>query len=62
MFSAWCARHSARVLLDPAAIESIDKIRDGYEIRFRCTDGWRGHERIRAAAPRPTIGLTPIAA
>ncbi len=42
MFSVYCPRHEARVLLGPDAIVAVVSVPDGIAVHWRCTCGHRG--------------------
>jgi hypothetical protein len=55
MFSVHCPAHGSRVLLSERAIEGIDRIETGLNVRWRCHCGERGV--LRTGRPRPPARL-----
>jgi hypothetical protein len=43
VFSIWCPRHRARVLLFPDSILALHTTAQGISIGYRCTCGYEGH-------------------
>lgn len=48
MFSAFCPRHGAAVLLGPSDIEALHNAPEGIEVVFRCSCGHVGVWRTGA--------------
>jgi hypothetical protein len=42
MFTTYCPRHGAEVLIWASGIDGIDNTDHGIEIHFHCTCGYRG--------------------
>ncbi len=58
MFSVFCPRHRARVLLDASCINALARGPDGYQIDWQCWCGELGTERVprwdaASASPSP---------
>jgi hypothetical protein len=42
MFTTYCPRHGADVLIWPSGIDAIDNTDHGIEVYFHCTCGYHG--------------------
>ena len=58
MFSVYCSRHGTEVLLGPNDIEAMHRDDNGFSVRWRCTCGNTGVDRIGGAARRERVEAT----
>jgi hypothetical protein len=59
MFSVFCPRHGATVLLDASCMNALAWGLDGFEVHWQCWCGELGTERVPRWDPQGTASPSP---
>jgi hypothetical protein len=56
MFTVYCPRHDATVLIWPSGLDAVININPGIVLAFHCACGWRGLSAVTPAGRTPVDG------